>query len=236
MKGSWSGRLFCHNWQIKNRVDLEVNSPNAEPGMPKRTRPQGLDVHESIGFFTRHRTALGAVKGNGVRDCYSSCRSTLKDLKRSAAGRAVRLCRLIIASLVLLLPLSKTADAERLPMRLYTTADGLWSSFINYMMRDSHGFIWLCTRDGLSRFDGYRFVNYKIADAPASQNFFHMYESRDGVFWIFINGDGLYRYDPAAITVSGRAAPAAASDDGKVPLHAERVSTRFFGEVFEDRK
>lgn len=72
--------------------------------------------------------------------------------------RALCLLALALASL--------TGSAERLPLRLYTTADGLRSGFIHHMMRDSHGFIWLCTRDGLSRFDGYRFTNYKMERGP----------------------------------------------------------------------
>lgn len=71
-----------------------------------------------------------------------------------------------VAVLALLSILSPFVLAERLPMRLYTTEDGLWSDILNYMMRDSRGFIWLCTRDGLSRFDGYRFTNYRIGDNP----------------------------------------------------------------------
>src|SRR5215467_3608076 len=86
--------------------------------------------------------------------------------------------------------------AERLPVRLYTTADGLWSSAINYLMRDSHGFIWLCTRDGISRFDGYGFVNYKINDDPAAGYVRYMFEDSKGVFWIALYNGGLYRFDP----------------------------------------
>lgn len=57
---------------------------------------------------------------------------------------------------IILLSAAGLSQAERLPVRLYTTADGLWSSSINYVMRDSRGFIWLCTRDGISRVNGYR--------------------------------------------------------------------------------
>src|SRR5215470_18497255 len=93
-----------------------------------------------------------------------------------------------LAILTLLSILSVRVLGERLPMRLYTTADGLWSGYINYMMRDSRGFLWFCTRDGLSRFDGYRFTNYIVADDPPSQNFEYMYESRAGIFWIILSG------------------------------------------------
>jgi len=52
--------------------------------------------------------------------------------------------------------------AERLPIRVYTSADGLGSSFVSYLILDSRGFLWVCTRDGLSRFDGARFVTYQV--------------------------------------------------------------------------
>ena len=133
--------------------------------------------------------------------------------------------------------LGTTIRAERLPMRLYTTADGLWSGFIHHMVRDSHGFIWFCTRDGLSRFDGYRFTNYKIADGPAAQNFSFVFESHRGIFWILLNGKGLYRYDPASVATSAQTSPAAATDDdGMVLLNAELVSPRSFAGMLEDRE
>ena len=55
-----------------------------------------------------------------------------------------------------------TVQAEHLPIRLYTSADGLGSSFIDAILRDSRGFMWFATRDGLSRFDGSHFVTYHL--------------------------------------------------------------------------
>jgi ligand-binding sensor domain-containing protein/two-component sensor histidine kinase len=122
-------------------------------------------------------------------------------------------------------------------MRHYTAEDGLWSSFINSMMRDSHGFMWFCTRDGLSRFDGYRFTNYRIGDGPASQNFTYMFESRDGIFWIVLGDKRLYRIDPRSVTnptqrTQGNQANA---DDGRLPLHAELVSSTPVAGLLQDR-
>src|SRR5580658_6329619 len=47
-------------------------------------------------------------------------------------------------------------EGELLPIRSYTTADGLAADAINKIVVDSHGFVWFCTPEGLSRFDGYR--------------------------------------------------------------------------------
>src|SRR5215831_3664811 len=80
---------------------------------------------------------------------------------------------IIFLFLALLVLLPQGTLAQRLPLKTYTTADGLWNSAVSYIMRDSHGFLWFCTRDGLSRFDGYRFVNYKIP-AAADPNVIYM--------------------------------------------------------------
>ena len=52
------------------------------------------------------------------------------------------------------------ARSERLPLRAYTPADGLAHNVVNKIVRDSRGFLWFCTNEGLARFDGYTFTNY----------------------------------------------------------------------------
>jgi len=140
-------------------------------------------------------------------------------------------CALSLAAL--LLALSIATWAQRPPMRFYTTEDGLWSGFVNSMMRDSRGFLWFCTRDGLSRFDGYRFTNYRIAGGPVSQNFTYFFESRDGIFWIVLSDSHVYRYDPRSAT-SAPLAQTDRSDDGRVLLHAELVRSDFLPVMLQD--
>jgi hypothetical protein len=45
----------------------------------------------------------------------------------------------------------------------YTTADGLSSNYVNCVYRDSRGFIWLGTGNGLNRFDAYTFTQPELA-------------------------------------------------------------------------
>src|SRR6185503_18961319 len=54
----------------------------------------------------------------------------------------------------LLLVAVTTAQAERLPIRGYTVEDGLAHARVRRIVRDARGFLWFCTIDGLSRFDG----------------------------------------------------------------------------------
>ncbi|HEV8168903.1 MAG TPA: hypothetical protein VGP59_06130, partial [Pyrinomonadaceae bacterium] len=64
---------------------------------------------------------------------------------------------------ILILVSSARSGAEQLPIRTYTTADGLARDRINKIVSDPRGYLWFCTSDGLSRFDGYEFVNYTTA-------------------------------------------------------------------------
>src|SRR5512143_4308285 len=54
-----------------------------------------------------------------------------------------------------------SSQAERLPIKTYTTADGLAQNAVNQIVRDSRGFLWFCTNEGLSRFDGYTFTKIR---------------------------------------------------------------------------
>src|SRR5258706_7241807 len=90
--------------------------------------------------------------------------------------------------------LATPSAAERLPIKLFTSADGLGSSFISSLMRDSRGFLWASTRDGLSRFDGSRFVTYQIGGKGAPPGIEQILEARNGIYWL-VTTRGLYRLD-----------------------------------------
>ena len=98
----------------------------------------------------------------------------------------------------LLLAVPVIVQAERLPIKTYTTADGLGSMFIECIVRDSRGFLWICTRDGLSRFDGYRFITYTMEHGLPDPTINHLLETRKGVYWVATNGGGVCRFNPTA--------------------------------------
>lgn len=45
--------------------------------------------------------------------------------------------------------------------KLYSTHGDISSSMINHIYQDSKGYIWVSTEDGLNKYDGAKFVNYK---------------------------------------------------------------------------
>ncbi|MGH9159008.1 MAG: ligand-binding sensor domain-containing protein [Vicinamibacteraceae bacterium] len=106
-----------------------------------------------------------------------------------------------------LLALSFPARAERLPIRSYTTSDGSPDNTINRIVRDSRGFLWFCTAEGLSQFDGYRFINYGTADGLPHPNVTDLLETREGDYWI-ATSSGLARFNPRGLPSSDDAAAA----------------------------
>src|SRR5205809_7154194 len=100
-----------------------------------------------------------------------------------------------IRLLVFLLLVPICARAERLPLKAYTVADGLPNNMINKIVRDSRGFLWFCTAEGLSRFDGYSFTNYTTDQGLPHRNVNDFVETPGGEFWIGTNA-GLVLFDP----------------------------------------
>src|SRR5205809_3581159 len=97
----------------------------------------------------------------------------------------------------LLLSLVSASRAERLPFKNYTAADGLAPDQINRIVRDSHGFLWFCTREGLSRFDGYTFTNYANPQGLPGRAVNDLLETRDGVYWVATDA-GVFRFNPVS--------------------------------------
>jgi ligand-binding sensor domain-containing protein len=96
---------------------------------------------------------------------------------------------------LLLILLPTLVQAERLPLKSYTVADGLAHNQINKIVRDSRGFLWLCTAEGLSRFDGYQFTNLGTNEGLPHSVVNDLLESHAGNYWVATNG-GLVRFDP----------------------------------------
>jgi ligand-binding sensor domain-containing protein/two-component sensor histidine kinase len=100
-------------------------------------------------------------------------------------------------SLGLLLSLPAMVPGEQLPVRTYTTADGLPRDHVQRIVRDSHGFLWFCTADGLSRFNGYEFTTYGVEHGLPHPVINDLLETRQGIYWVATNGGGVCRLNPS---------------------------------------
>jgi signal transduction histidine kinase/ligand-binding sensor domain-containing protein len=103
--------------------------------------------------------------------------------------------RRTVAAAILLL--STSLRGEQLPLRLYTTADGLAHDRVKKIVVDRGGFVWFCTQEGLSRFDGRRFVSLGAAAGLPNPSSNDLLETPQG-FWVATNGGGVALFDPAS--------------------------------------
>ncbi len=63
------------------------------------------------------------------------------------------------------------------------------------IIRDRNSFLWFATGEGISRFDGYGFTNYRVIDGLPDRDVRAIVEARDGSFLV-ATGGGAARFDP----------------------------------------
>ena len=72
--------------------------------------------------------------------------------------------------------------------------DGLADNFVRDITTDSEGYVWLSTINGLSRYDGYRFLNFHPQQwGGRSGDVTLVRETADGTLWA-ISSDELFTY------------------------------------------
>jgi PAS domain S-box-containing protein len=115
--------------------------------------------------------------------------------------------------------------AEQLAIKTYNTENGLAHNRVKRIVQDSHGFLWFCTGDGLSRFDGYQFTNYRVEDGLPGPSINDVVEAGDGIYWVATNSDGVARFDLSAGTRPARKADVR-SRFTTFPISREPVTNR----------
>lgn len=112
--------------------------------------------------------------------------------------------RAAVLALALALDLAPRLAAEQLPIRSYTTADGLANDKVGCIVQDRYGFLWFCTQEGLSRFDGHAFATFGRENGLASLAVLDFIETGDGEYWV-ATGRGLCRLDALAARCEAQA-------------------------------
>ena len=76
-----------------------------------------------------------------------------------------------------------------------TIDDGLTQNSINCIHQDKNGFMWFGTQDGLNRYDGYNFIQYRNhrnnSNSLSNNYIWDLYEDDNNVLWIATFGGGL---------------------------------------------
>ncbi|WP_226663529.1 two-component regulator propeller domain-containing protein [Microbulbifer aggregans] len=100
-----------------------------------------------------------------------------------------------LAFLLLILPFPLKAQ----PLDFYPlgAGQGLDIKVATSLLVDRHGFLWVASREGLFRYDGYQAVPLPTGGSGLPDNDIRwLFEDRDGFIWIATNTSGLSRYDP----------------------------------------
>ena len=148
----------------------------------------------------------------------------------------------IVLVLVVFVAAPSTAIGERLPVKIYTTTDGLAHNNVGRIVRDSRGFLWFCTFEGLSRFDGYSFTTYGVDHGLPSPVVHDLLETRAGEYWV-ATAAGLCRFNPkgtperrvANIAEVNGTRPSAANAMFEVYFPGANARSRTVTVLFEDR-
>ena len=91
--------------------------------------------------------------------------------------------------------------AQQLPIKSYTTSEGLPHNTVNRIVKDARGFLWFCTDDGLARFDGDTFTTYNLEQGLPHRTVNDFLETRTGEYWLATNG-GLVRFNPQGVPMA----------------------------------
>jgi len=129
---------------------------------------------------------------------------------------------------------TKFLQAQNLSyLKHYTTEDGLPHNVGYSLMQDSKGFLWICTDDGLARFDGKGFKVYRSKDGLLSNYPIDIAEDEDGTLWIgswkggtnYLRNDSIFtpKIDVPLFRISNIERRA-----NKMVLSNERLQTLFY--------
>lgn len=91
---------------------------------------------------------------------------------------------LLFYSCLLLCYAKPAAAIWQQPARHITIADGLPSNVIYDIYEDSKGFMWFCTDQGISRYDGSGFQNYSIKEGIPDREVFRIREDQQERYWL----------------------------------------------------
>ena len=109
-------------------------------------------------------------------------------------------CRLLVTLLVLM-AFGVMNAMDDYHFRVYRVEDGLSQNTVWCSLQDKGGFVWFGTKDGLNRFDGYRFKVFRNIPDDASSignNFVRaLYEMSDRTILVGTD-NGLFSYDPVS--------------------------------------
>lgn len=90
------------------------------------------------------------------------------------------------------------ASAQNVTLNSYSVKDGLSNSTVKAICQDAKGYIWIGTKNGLNRLDGYEIKNYyhlPSREVKQPNDIVSITQLSDGLFWIG-TFSGIVLFDP----------------------------------------
>jgi ligand-binding sensor domain-containing protein len=105
-----------------------------------------------------------------------------------------------IAALSFIILTSAKLSSQTPPYYHYDHSDGLPSETVYQMIQDRSGYLWLATANGVSKFDGHKFINYSVKDGLNANNVNWIVEGPDAELFFNVYGKGFNKYENGKIT------------------------------------
>ncbi|MCH5720589.1 ligand-binding sensor domain-containing protein [Niabella hibiscisoli] len=100
---------------------------------------------------------------------------------------------------------SHRSYGQRYYFEHYQVEQGISNNTASCVIQDQKGFIWVGTKDGLNRFDGYTFKVFRHekndSASLGNNSVWKLFESSDGTIWVGTE-HGVFAYDPELETFS----------------------------------
>lgn len=100
-----------------------------------------------------------------------------------------------ISTFLVLLSFCIDTSAQLLPIKIYTTRDGLSSNVVQSILQDNKGIIWFGTNNGLNWYDGTHIFSPPIGAQGAQIFVNNLYEDSQKNIWVCSYYSGLYKFD-----------------------------------------
>ncbi len=117
-------------------------------------------------------------------------------MSESIKGEIIQLSLLLVFAFIGLLWNNPVYGSSVVPIiKQLSINEGISNSRVTTIFQDSRGFLWVGTQDGLNRYDGYEFREYKhdpLDSATISGNFIQsIIETPDGNIWVGTKDNGI---------------------------------------------
>lgn len=103
-------------------------------------------------------------------------------------------------TLLLYVAILLTSQAEAIFYKQFASSNTILSGTVYNIIKDSKGFLWFCTPNGILKYDGLAFKTFTVKDGLGDNDIFNLIEDRHGRLWActyngnpcFIRNDSVY--------------------------------------------